>query len=496
MGPQLVIGIDLGTTGCRAVAYSETARPVARHYLEYGLTHPAPGADEQEAEGWWSAARVCLKEVVAQLADAEAVVALGVSAQGHSWVPTEANLRPLRPALTWLDTRAAPMAQELLKERGAHFWGHQAGKTPGAWHALPQILWLRQQEPQSVLAASHYLFAHDFLVARLTGELVTDFTTAAGSLLFNIREFEWDRALGYAYQVDVRRFAPAQPAGAVAGHLRWEAARDLGLPAGIPVAVGAQDQKCAALAAGIQPGVATVSLGTSTAITAITRHATFDEAAAIPCFPYLSRDTWVLEAPLTTTGGALRWLRDFIRGAGAQELSYEQLDDLAAAAPVGSNGVRFLPFLAGAGAPHWDAEARGCVTGLSLDTTPGDVARALLEGVALEIAENVAAMQRQGVPVERLRLFGGGARSDLWARIIASVTGLRVERSTDVEAAAAGAAILALTAAGLCETPTEGQVRFSAPADVVTPRPTPEYTELARDYARVRDAHLESAGAG
>ena len=286
---RLVIALDLGTTGCRAVAFDEAGGLVASHYLEYGVSHPEPGAAEQEAEGWWSASRACVKAVVAQLGDPNQVAGIGVSAQGHSWVPTDADFRPLRPALTWLDTRASAVARELLQQRGLPFWGHRAGKAPGPWHALCQLIWLRTQEPQIALIAARYLFAHDFLVARLTGVAATDFTTAAGSLLLNLREFEWDRALGFEYGVDVRRFAPVQAAATVAGSLLRDVAADLGLTVGIPVAVGAQDQKCAALAAGLEEGVATISLGTSTAIAALSRQPAFDEATRIPCFPYLAR---------------------------------------------------------------------------------------------------------------------------------------------------------------------------------------------------------------
>lgn len=488
MAKQVVVGIDLGTTGCRAAAFDQRGTLLATSYLEYGVTHPEPGAAEQEAEGWWSAARQCVRAVAGELSPEQSVVALGLSTQGHTWVPTNADFRPLRPALTWLDTRAAAQARELLQSRGAHFWGQRAGKAPGPWHMLPQILWLRSVEPLVVAEASYYLFAQDFLMTRLVGQPVTDFTTAAGSLLFSLRDLEWDKALALEYQVDPRRLARVLPAATVAGELAEEAAQDMGLPAGIPVATGAQDQKCAALAAGLEEGVVTVSLGTSTAISALVRRPVYDETMAVPCFPYLTKGSWVLEAPLVTTGGAVRWLRDLLRGFGAQTVDYAQLVALASTAPPGSRGVRCYPFLAGAGAPHWIPDSRGSLTGLGLETKPADVARAVLEGVAFEVRSALEAVRRLGVEVRHLRLFGGGARAHLWAQIMADVVRVPVERSADVERAVGGAAILAMVAAGMCGSLADGQKLLRGDSDWFEPDAEEPYEAAYEDYCATRDS--------
>ncbi len=493
---RIAISIDLGTTGCRACAYSAAGEVLGSHHVEYGLIHPEPGAAEQEAEGWWSAARACVQAVTAALPAPEKVVGIGISAQGHSWVPVGEDLRPLRPALTWLDTRAAGAARDLLRDRGIAFWGDRAGKAPGAWHTLPQIIWLREAEPRVERAAAHYLYAHDFLIARLTGKLATDYTSAAASLLFNIRQFQWDRGLAADYRVDTDRFAPVVPAGAEAAPLQFEEARDLRLPPGIPVAVGAQDQKCAALGAGLEDQCATVSLGTATAVTALARRPSFEPSAAIPCFPYLARNAWVLEAPLTTTGAALRWLRDLVRSFGAAGVDYDALSGLAAGSKPGAGGLRFLPFLAGAGAPHWSADARGAFLGLSLETSAPQMTRALLESVAFELRTNLDAMQEQGVRLERVVLFGGGARSDLWTQIIAGVTRLPVHRSSNVETAALGAAALAFSAAGVYPSPHAARVVIGGDYDLFSPDQEEMYEGAYRDYCAQRDHCLRHWGGG
>ncbi len=489
MTRSAVLSIDLGTTGCRAGVFSAEGERLGYCHVEYGLSHPEPGAAEQDPEDWWAATRACLRAVAGKLARPAEIKAIGISAQGHSWVPVDARLLPLRPALTWLDTRATPFARELLEARGAGFWCAVAGKAPGPWHTLPQLLWLRQSEPKTAAAAAHFLYAHDFLLARLTGRRLTDYTTAAASLLLDVARFRWSDSLLAEYGVSLSALSPVVPAGSVAGRLSRDIAAQLGLAPGAIVAVGAQDQKCAALGAGLRPGMATVSLGTSTAISAMAQAPCAAPGSAIPCFPYLAQRTWVLEAPLTTTGAALKWLRDLARGLGAPDPSYADLTALAARSEPGSRGVRFLPFLAGAGAPHWLGEARGALAGLELATEAGDIARALLEGVAFEIRGNLEVMRPQGVEVHRLRLFGGGARSALWARIIADVTGLEVETSEDVETAGAGAAALALSAAGICDIPT-AQRTLDRPGQTLEPHPEPRYEEAYLGYCRQRDLWL------
>jgi len=493
MASPTVISIDLGTMGCRAAAFSEHGDRLGYHHTEYGLQHPEPGAAEQRPDDWWEATVRCMRAVVGQVEDPRSVVAIGLSAQGHSWVPTTPNFTPLRPALTWLDTRPTAIAQELLDARGAAFWGCCAGKVPGPWHTLPQVLWLRRHEPGIEDEAAYYLYAHDYLIARLTGRIATDYTTAAASLLFDVERFAWNRGLCAEYDIDAMRFAPPVAAGSVAGELDDGVAADLGLPTGTLVAVGAQDQKCAALGAGLRPGLATASLGTATAITAISGKAHYDLRARIPCFPYVCKGTWVLEAPVPTTGAAMRWLRDVARGFGADDVSHAQLAELAAGSAPGSSGLAFFPFLAGAGAPHWVAEARAGITGIGLHTTAGDIVRALMEGVACEIRGNLDAMRGQGTAIDALKLFGGGARSLLWAQIIADIAGVPVEADEDVETAGAGAAVLALAAAGVCDIPG-GQSRLARGFATLEPSVDGPYEAVYADYCRRRDECLERDG--
>jgi len=491
VSPKAIAAIDLGTTSCRAEVFSLEGESLGRHAVEYGIVSHEPDAAEQEALGWWSAACECMRQAVRQAEiRGEDVIALGFSTQGHSWVPTDADFRPLRAAFTWLDRRSGPYAEELLQERGAEYWGKLAGKTPGPWHMLPQILWLREHQPHILKAARHLLFAQDFLIARLTGKPVTDCTTAAASLFFDITHNRWDTRLLEHYDLDPKRLPQVAAAGTVVGHLTSEAAAQMGLSTDTVAVTGAQDQKCAALGAGLAPGIGTASLGTATAISALRERPRFDPAVPIPCFPYLEKGTWVLEAALTTTAGAINWLRDALRPV-KKDLSYTELMRLAGEAPTGSGGVVFFPYPAGAGTPHMRFDASAAFAGINLSTTASSLARAVLEGCAYEIATALGAMQQAGCHIEQLYVFGGGVRSKLWTQIIAAVVGVPVYACQEAETAIRGAAMLAASGAMAPEQAATFQDALRSPATAVnvSEKLRTRYQALFERYARAREQY-------
>jgi xylulokinase len=389
---------------------------------------------------------------------------------------------PLRPALTWLDARAGDHARRLLADDPLDFWGAHAGKQPGQWHLLPQLLWLRETEPQVMAQARHVMFVHDYLLTCLTGRRVADFTIAAGSLLFDLETWEWSPQLLTEYEIPREMLPELLPAGTPAGNLTAAAAAELGLAEDVIVAVGAQDQKAAALAAGIDARTATISLGTSTAITAWLDHPRFcSEHGSIPCFPYLQRGQYVLEAPLATAGGALRWLRDVVGQKG--QAGYAALIAQAESVQPGSDGVLFFPYLAGAASPYWRGDARGGFCGLSLHSGQGHLTRSVLEAIAYDIRANLEQMKALGCPIERMFLFGGGARSGLWPQIIAAVCGVPTFASTEAEAATRGAAMFAAAAVGADPSP------FMLPADPIAAPPgwSQQYELAYQGWAASRD---------
>jgi xylulokinase len=286
---------------------------------------------------------------------------------------------------------------------------------------------------------------HDYILFRLCGQMVTDHSMAGGTMLYDLAGQDWCPELLSAFEIDRAQLPEIRWSGTPLGTMRPHVAAELGLSSETVVAVGGQDQKCAALGAYIHPGVATVSLGTASAISCLADRPLLDPQRRIPTFPFVVPGYWDLEGVVGTAGGALRWLREtFYPGR-----SYEELNAWAATSEPGANGVCFAPHLSGASAPHWRADTWGAWTGLSLSAGRGDMVRSVLEGVAFQIRRNLDVMQDIGLQVDEVVLFGGGAQSPLWAQILSDVADKPLRVTGMVDVANWGACLLAGIGAGL-----------------------------------------------
>jgi xylulokinase len=479
-----LIGLDLGTTAVKAAVYAPDGRQLGSAAYEYDLITPRPGWVEQDPRDWWNLA---VRAVRAALAQAEAVAhrpaALSISSQGISFVPVDRGGDPLGNALCWLDTRAETEARDIRRRVGEDRIFTLTGKRPSAAYILPKLLWLRKHEAERFRSASRFLTPHDFLLHRLCGSALTDYSLAGGSLLFDLQRMEWSRELLNAFDLDPARLPVPAWAGTPAGELSQSAAAELGLPARLAVAVGGQDQKVAALGAGLRPGWAAVSLGTAAAVSCLAERPVLDPQRRIPLFPFVAPGWWDLEGVIGTAGAAVRWARD----AFFPELSYEQLDGLARQSIPGAHGVRFFPHLSGATSPHWKPAARGSFSGLHLASSRADLVRSLYEGVAFQIRANLEVIARLSPP-QALILFGGGSRSPLWGEIIASAAGLPVALASVPDVALWGACRLAGFGAGLFSERFDQTVAldFHPPA----PDLTEQYADIAREYRAAEHAPL------
>ncbi len=484
-----LLGIDLGTTGCKSVVCTAAGEILDESYLEYPLITLSPTMIEQEVEAWWAITvqAVCQAVERADL-DGQEIRALSVSSQGISFVLLDERGEPLGNSLNWLDTRATREAAEILNVYPAEELFALTGKRASAMYVLPKLLWLRRHQPDRFRRARVFLMGHDYLLYKLCGQYVTDHSMACGTLLYDLPRLRWSEEMLSAFDVPVEKLPRIEWAGTSLGPIRPEAARELGLDQSTAVVVGGQDQKCAALGAGIRPELATVSLGTATAITVLADHPPIDRAMRIPASAFVVPQCWELEGVIATAGGSLRWYRETF--APAQ--SYAALDAEAERSPPGANGVFFYPHLSGVASPRWQDTARGIFQGISLSTNRGDMTRSVLEGVAFQIRENVEAAEDISGPVEELILFGGGARSALWRAIIGDVCGKPVTLAETVETACLGACILAGVGGGLFadwesarQTLSREQLRREPdPASVSV------YEPLYRAYVRAEDALL------
>jgi xylulokinase len=436
----LVIAVDLSTTACKAIAFDAMGEVVASARVPLATSAPQPGWQEQSAEDWWSATCDALREV----SMGRVPRAIGITHQRESFVCLDQAGRPLRPAILWIDDRATAQVEALGSERIHEL----TGRPPSTAPTFYKLAWLREHEPDTLERAARVAEVHAFLVARLTGEWATSWASADPTGLVDVRRF------GYAdellQQAGVRHDQlPALVApGSIIGGISEGAAAETGLPAGTPVVAGAGDGQSAGLGAAVcDPGVAYLNLGT-----AVTLGVHADRYMTGPAYRSMASPIagrWTLESALASGVRSLDWFRSSILG-DTSDAALARLTAEAAEIPAGAEGLLFLPYLIRAEAPHWDPDARGAWVGLREHHVLPHLYRAVLEGITYEQLQILSMIEADtGVPVERVRLMGGGARSELWVRLIADIFERPVEVTEHTEATALGAGVLAAAAVGL-----------------------------------------------
>ena len=438
------LAVDLGTTGCRSILFDSELCQIADSYREYGLVTPRDRWVEQDAGLWWELTKETAKEAIAKSrVRPENIKGISVSSQGITLVPVDEELNPLCNAISWLDMRAQRQAEEIEKAFGQAYMYELTGKKTDAAYFLPKLLWLREERPEIYRKAWKFLMPMDFLTAKLTGSCVTDHSMASGTLLYDIKNKRWSREVLQAYDLSERSLPELRWSGERAGVLLPEAAAALGLSENCVVAVGAQDQRCASLGAGLKKGVVTISLGTAGSICKYWDEPKIEKGGGIGWSAYVNEDSWVTEGVVSTAAASLRWLRDTMFPGE----SYDLMNEEAEMAAKRASRLLFYPYLEGAGCPDYYEGAEGCFYGLSLASQRGDFALAVMEGIAFQIRIILEKMKAYE-DVRTVVLFGGGARSPLWCQIIADVTGMKIRVPVTPEAAGAGAAILAGIATG------------------------------------------------
>lgn len=434
------LGVDLGTTGCRSIVYDRKLTRRGESYYEYGLIQNNNGYVEQNADHWWEMVRKTVKESIqnANLAGGE-ISGVGLSSQAITIVPVNDRVEPLCNAISWLDTRAEKQAERLLNEFGHKRIFQMTGKRIDAAYSLPKILWLKEERPEVFEQTWKFLSPMDFLIGKLTGNCITDHSMASGTLLYDIAGCRWNSSIIEACGLSEAQLPELKWAGEPAGTI-------VDLPGVGPkciVATGAQDQRCASFGAGLRPGVMTVSLGTAGAVCKYRNSVQTGQTDRIGWSAYINKGSWVTEGVINTAAACLRWLRDTMYIGQ----SYDTINHEAEECMHRGTGLLFYPFLNGPSSPDYFKDAQGCFYGVSLSTERADFALAIMEGIAFQI-RNLLEVMDAYEDVQKLVIFGGGAKSDLWCRIIADITGLNVAKPLTAEAASFGAAVLAGIACG------------------------------------------------
>jgi xylulokinase len=425
-----LVGLDVGTTGIKALCISADGEVLARVEEEYPLATPQTGWAEQDPDDWWRATEA----VLAQVADHE-VAGIGLSGQMHGLVALDEADRVLRPAILWNDQRTGAECAEIEDRFGLRELVRLTGNRALPGFTAPKILWLRRHEPEIYARIARVLLPKDYVRLRLTGEHATDVADASGTLLFDVAHRAWSDELLDALELPREWMPQALESPAVSGTTD-----------GLPVAAGAGDQAAGALGVGVDgPGPLSLVLGTSGVVFAALPRFAADSDGRVHAFCHAVPGGWHAMGVMLSAAGSLRWLHETI----APSEPYDRLVEEAAAWAPGVEGLTFLPYLAGERTPHVDPGARAAFAGLSVRHDRGALVRAVLEGVAFGLRDSLELLRRLGVEPVVARVSGGGARSDLWLRIVASVLGLPLERTATEEGAAFGAALLGGVAAGV-----------------------------------------------
>lgn len=441
---SIYLSVDLGTTGCRSIIFDSLLNVIGDCYEEYSLITPDNDRVEQDAELWFELTMKTAKEAIEKSRiDAKLIKGISISSQGITIVPVNKELKPLCNAISWLDVRPKEQVLKIQKEFGTEKLFEITGKKLEAYCTLPKLMWLSDNEKEIWDKAYKFLMPMDYLTARLTGNCVTDHSMASGTLLYDLKECRWSCEILDEFNISQEKLPEIIWSGESAGVVLPEIAKELGLSETCVVAVGAQDQKCAALGAGLKTGVMTISLGTACAITKKWDKIDYNASNKVGWCGYIDENTWVTEGVVNTAGTCLRWVRDlFFKGEG-----YDVIDKEAQNAINGGNSVMFYPYLNGPSSPDFYPNSKGCFYGMNLSTGRGEFAAAVMEGIAFQIKILLEEMNAYG-NVDKIILFGGGVKGELWCQIIADITGLEIMIPSTFEAAGAGAAMLAARANG------------------------------------------------
>jgi len=448
-----LVGIDVGSSDCKAIMIDPQGTVIASARRSYPTDHPQPGWAEQNPADWYASAILTIRDCLTSSdIDPQHIAALSIDGPAHNVALLDETGAVIHPTLHWSDLRSAPQCERLASTRGAQIFDISYAQVNPSW-TLAQLLWLREEAPETWAKLRHILVTKDYVRYRFTGLYQTDVYDAIGTQLYDVRANQWSAELCDLVGFPVSYLPTVLPAGQIAGGLTAEAARDTGLMVGTPVAVGSGDSVVEALGIGvIAPGQCIVKLGTAANVNVVLAQAQPSRQAIT--YRHLVEPYWFTITATNSGASTMRWFRETFcraeseRAEAAGVSVYDLIEDLSAGAPPGADGLLFHPYLNGERSPYWNPYLRGDFIGISASHTMQHFARAVLEGVAYSIRDCFEVVQGLGQPIRSLSLIGGGAKSALWRQILCDVLGRPLLKPA-VEDAAYGAALLAGVAAGV-----------------------------------------------
>jgi xylulokinase len=490
---ELLLGIDVGTSGCNVTVIDREGRIVDEALGELKTYRDHPGHTEQDPDDWYRVTCSLLREVFARGKCApENIAALSLDGSTHNAVLADENFVPLRRAIMWTDQRASAESAWLEREAGERIFRITYQRPSPTW-TLPQLLWVKAHEPDVIPRTERVLFTKDYVRWRLTGNWATDYIEAQGSMFYDVERREWSEELCALAGLSVRALPPLVRPVDVVGGVTAAAAAETGLRASTPVIAGCSDSAIEAYAAGaVRPGQMILKLATAGNVNVMTADAhphrrTLTYSHVIP-------GMWYTVVATNTAASAERWFRDnfcgeeVMRAHDQNRSPYALMHEMAATAPPGADGLFFHPYLLGERAPYWDPNLRGSFVGATMRHGKAHFLRAVLEGVAFSLRDCFRTICDLGLPVEEVRVVGGGARSTLWSQIVADIFGRPVVRPAGCDASF-GAALLAGVGVGIFRDEKHAVECCTRLRDTLTPDPRASeiYAELFPFYCRIHD---------
>ncbi len=444
---KYLIAHDLGTSGDKASLFSTTGQLIKSHTIPYAVHYFHKNRAEQDPMDWWDAVRKATKCIVSEI-NAEDVLAISFSGQMSSCIIVDSNCRPLRPAMIWADQRADEQALQLEKKVGFQRIYELTGHRVSASYSLEKLMWIKDYEPELYKKTYRMLLAKDFIICKLTGKFVTDYSDASGTNALDLKNRCWSQEMLDAAGIDYNKLPELHDSTDIIANLSEKAASDLNLTTSTVVVCGGGDGPCSAVGAGcIDADQLFLSYGTSAWIGGTTKEVFLDPNKVLFCFAHVIPDHYMPCGTMQAAGSSYSYIKDTLcqsetATARQQNISeYEMMNELVEKSPVGSKGLTFLPYLLGERSPRWNPNATGSFIGIKMEHQKEDYIRAVLEGVAMNLSLILHAYENK-LQINHMIFIGGGAKGDTLAQILSDVLNTSLLRPNHVENATSVAAAL------------------------------------------------------
>jgi len=465
-----LLGLDIGTSGVKALLISVEGKIISSKTVSYPLATPHSGWAEQSPNDWWEATVKVIRETISHNPiDTTRIKGISLSGQMHSSVFLDEMMAVIRPAILWSDTRTSEQCKEIYAKAGGLDQLIQYVSNPALeGFTAPKILWLKENEPENYKKVKHILLPKDYIRYKLTGELFTEVSDAAGTLLFDVIKKRWSTGLLEKLEINQDLLPPVLNSFDLAGSITKNIAEQTGLKFGTPVVAGGADNACGAVGSGIiQEGRVMVSIGSSGVVLAQTNNPQADQEGRIHLFNHACPNSWYMMGVMLSAGMSYEWLQKKLFN---RSLDYTKLDQLAEEIEPGSEGLIFLPYLYGERTPHNDANARGVYFGISGKHDQRHFTRSVLEGVAFALKDSLELIKDKGVKIKEVRAIGGGAKSRVWQQILADILGEEINLLNVEEGPAFGAALIAGVGVGVYSSFAEAVNRIIKVEKTILPR--------------------------